>query len=207
MDERGSRQQTRQDVPLKKKKRPLLAIGVILISLLVSKILISGAFLKLWPVDMITTSLVLAEGSKSEKSEPPVPSAESSLNARMLEKKARDLKERELELQKREEELLPLKNEIEEKLAELNELQIRLTTYAKKLADREKAMEDAKMGHLVELYSAMEPAKAAAIMDKLQIPTVVLILRHMKGKSAGKVLSMMHPERGAVISEKLSSLD
>ncbi len=125
----------------------------------------------------------------------------------MLEKKAQELKAKELELQKREEGFLPLKSEIEERLAELNELQSRLTAYAKKLADREKALEDSKMGHLVALYSAMEPSQAAAIMDKLKLPTVVLILRNMKGKSAGKILAMMNPERGAVISEKLTHLD
>jgi flagellar motility protein MotE (MotC chaperone) len=53
----------------------------------------------------------------------------------------------------------------------------------------------------------MEPAKAAAIMDKLKVDTVVRILRHMKGKSAGKILSMMNPELGATISEKLSQMD
>ena len=61
----------------------------------------------------------------------------------------------------------------------------------------------AAMG-LVALYSAMEPAKAASIMAKLNMNTVVRILANMKGKSAGKILAMMDPERGATISENLS---
>lgn len=182
-------------------------MGIVLILLLVSKIMISGVYLNLWPARLGHTPLAMAESAAPSKSDPTMTQEPSVLTSKMLEKRAQDLKEKELELQKREEELLPLKTEIEEKLAELNELQLRLTAYAKKLADREKALEDSKMGHLVALYSAMEPAKAAAIMDKLKIPTVVLILRHMKGKSAGQVLAMMNPERGAVISEKLTHLD
>jgi len=175
--------------------------------LLVSKIIISGVYLNLWPVKLGRAPLAMAESAEPSKSDQTMAQESTGLTAEMPGKRAQELKAKELELQKREEALLPLKIEIEEKLAELNELQLRLTAYAKKLADREKAMEDSKMGHLVTLYSAMEPAKAAAIMNKLKIPTVVLILRHMKGKSAGQVLAMMNPERGAVISEKLTRLD
>ena len=100
-----------------------------------------------------------------------------------------------------------LEQEIETKMAELSELQERLTALAKGLAEREKALQDSKMDHLVDLYSAMEPAKAAAIMDKLKMETVILILRHMKGKSAGQILGMMDPEKGASISEELSRMD
>ena len=206
-DERGGCDKARKDVSVKKRRRPLLGLGIVLILLLVSKIIISGAYLNLWPVKLGRTSLALAKNADPSKSDQATAQQSTGLTSEMLEKKARELKEKELELQKREEELLPLKTEIEEKLAELNDLQLRLTAYAKKLADRERALEDSKMGHLVALYSAMEPAKAAAIMDKLKIPTVVLILRHMKGKSAGQVLAMMNPERGAVISEKLTHLD
>ncbi len=121
------------------------------------------------------------------------------------------LKEREEALRKREEELAkmearlkPLQEEVEARMAELTELQTKLAAYAKKLAERERALKDAKMAHLVSLYSAMDPAKAAAIMDKLRLETVVKIMRNMKGKSAGKILAMMDPVKGAKISEALS---
>ena len=72
------------------------------------------------------------------------------------------------------------------------------------LAEKEKALNDQKISHLVALYSAMDPAKAAVIMEKLKTDTVARILAHMKGKSAGKIMAMMKPERGAVVSERLS---
>ena len=53
----------------------------------------------------------------------------------------------------------------------------------------------------------MEANKAASIMDKLPIDTVVRILGNMKGKSAGQILAMMSPEKGATISVKLSKTD
>ena len=56
----------------------------------------------------------------------------------ILKKKEQELKEKEMLLKKREKELLPLKKEIDEKFEALNELQTRLTAFAKELAEREK---------------------------------------------------------------------
>ena len=121
--------------------------------------------------------------------------------------KERELKERERLLIERERELLPLKKEVDQKLEELNEVQTSLTAYARELAERERVLKDTKIAHLVALYSSMDPAKAAGIMDKLSIDIVVRILGNMKGKSAGKIMAMMAPEKGAVISENLSKMD
>ncbi len=121
-----------------------------------------------------------------------------------LKKREEALRRKEEELAKMEARLKPMKEEVEAKMAELTELQTKLAVYAKKLAEREKALRDAKMAHLVSLYSAMDPAKAAAIMDKLKLETVVKIMRNMKGKAAGKILAMMDPQKGAKISEALS---
>jgi len=121
-----------------------------------------------------------------------------------LKKRQEALRKKEQELERLEARLKPLQAEVEAKMAELTELQRKLAAYAKKLAEREKALKDAQMAHLVSLYSAMDPAKAAAIMDKLSLETVVKIMKNMKGKSAGKILAMMDPQKGAKISEALS---
>jgi flagellar motility protein MotE (MotC chaperone) len=124
-----------------------------------------------------------------------------------LKRKEEQLKAKEAFLKSKEAELTPLKDEVEAKFAELSELQTKLTALAKELAEKEKSLKDEKMAHLVALYGAMDPTKAAAIMDKLKTDTVVLILRHMKGKSAGEIVGMMDPEKGALISEELSRND
>jgi len=118
-----------------------------------------------------------------------------------------ELQKRESHIEEQEKTLTSLKKEIDDKMAELTELQTTLTAYAKNLADREKALQDARNGHLVAAFTAMEPVEAARIMGKLELSTIVLIMRNMKGKSAGKVLAAMDPEKGAVISEKLSQQD
>jgi flagellar motility protein MotE (MotC chaperone) len=180
-------------------------VGTALALLMITKIIMSGFYLQTRPIPFAAANLAMAESGAGVSMESgPAPVA---LSGEMLVKKAQELNAKEIALQKREKNLLPLKNEIDERLAQLNELQLQLTAYAKKLADREKALDDSRIGHIVELYAAMEPARAAAIMDKLKIPTVVRILRNMKGKSAGKILSVMKPERGALISEKLTQLD
>ena len=167
-----------------------------------AKIFLGGFYLK---SEGFSPGPVVALAQEKKKAGP---QAERETPERVTPQSLREkeiaLRNREQELKKKEEELLPLKRDIDEKLGELNELQTRLTSYAKTLADREDALKDTKMAHLVELYSAMEPAKAAAIMEKLKMETVVLILRHMKGKSAGQIIALMKPEMGAQVVERLS---
>ena len=173
----------------------------IFIFLMLTKIFLSGLYLRPDMGSFAGTDIALAE----EEAEDTGPTLDQERLT--LRKKEKELKDREAELERKEQELLPLRKEIDSKIDELYELQTRLTAFAKELAEREQALKDAKIGHLVALYSAMDAARAAAIMDKLQLDTVVLILANMKGKSAGQILSMMEPERGALISENLSKLD
>jgi flagellar motility protein MotE (MotC chaperone) len=181
-------------------KRRLSFLGVLFVFsvLIMAKVFLSGVYLKSGSLPMPVVKVALAEektvaGTGVARMDPQQRDKETELRAR------------EENLRKKEAELLPLKEEVDSRIAELNELQEKLTVLARQLAEKEKAMKDEKMGHLVSLYSAMDPAKAAAIMDKLKIQTVVLILRHMKGKSAGQILAMMEPEKGAVISEELTN--
>lgn len=161
----------------------------------------SGLYLRLGPMILSNTNIAMAEEDDVDMEQA------LKLKEQMLKKKELDLKEREEQLDKREKNLVPLQNEIDVKLDELNTLQTTLTAYAKQLSEREKALNDEKISHLVALYGAMEPARAAVIMAQLNMDTVVRILSNMKGKSAGLILAMMDPAKGAMISERLSQLD
>ncbi|MFC1823554.1 MotE family protein [Thermodesulfobacteriota bacterium] len=197
-DERSGRFPTWKAI-LGKRKVLLKGLGAAFVLLLLTKIILSALYLQSTPLHFSTAGVALAQ-DKAVKNP-------FSGKMQMLKKKEDELEAREKLLEKKEETLLPLQKEVDEKLSELSDLQVRLTAYAKDLADREKALKDAKINHLVALYSAMDPVKAAAIMDKLKIDIIVRILANMKGKSAGKILAMMEPERGAVISEKLSQAE
>ncbi len=169
--------------------------------LLVVKIVVSGLFLSGAALDLTGTPALAEEASAGESA------AASAERERALLDKEERLRSREKELEERERQILPLQKEIDRKMAELEELQASLTAFAKKLADREKALNDSKVQHLVSLYQAMEPDRAAAIMSKLDIPTVVRILGNMRGKAAGQILASMSAERGAAISQQLSQTD
>jgi flagellar motility protein MotE (MotC chaperone) len=179
---------------------PVIGAAILCAALLVGKICLNGVIL-----ESLSSSLPKVHSAMAEESKTPA-SLEIGL-AEQLKRKEEQLKAKEALLKSKEAELMPLKDEVEAKLAQLSELQTRLTSLAKELAEKEKAMKDEKMAHLVALYSAMDPTKAAAIMDKLKTETVVLILSHMKGKSAGEIVGMMNPEKGAMISEELSKED
>lgn len=183
-----------------KKKSSFLWAILIFSLLLVGKVLLSGAYLHSGSAGISAVRPALA--GEKEQAGPTMMRLDSE-----FVKKEKELEEWEARLKRKEAELIPLKKEVETKMAELNDLQTKLTALAGQLAEKEQAMKDEKMGHLVSLYSAMDPARAAAIMGKLKIDTVVLILRHMKGKSAGQILAMMDPEKGAVISEELSRME
>lgn len=176
---------------------PLIGAAILCAALLVGKICLNGAILKSLP-----SSLPRVHSAMAGEDNTPA-SLEIGLGAQ-LKRKEEQLKAKEAFLKSKEAEFMPLKDEVEAKLAELSELQTKLTALAKELAEKEKSLKDEKMAHLVALYGAMDPTKAAAIMDKLKTDTVVLILRHMKGKSAGEIVGMMDPEKGALISEELS---
>jgi flagellar motility protein MotE (MotC chaperone) len=185
---------------------PYVLLGTALIGLVAAKILLSGVF---FHAGSSVAGAGVAHAQDRRQAKATVPSVEGAekLTPEALRERELALKAREGELKKKEEELLPLKKDIDEKMGELNELQSKLTAYAKTLADREEALKETKLAHLVEVYTGMEPAKAAAIMEKLKLETVVLILRNMKGKPAGQIIALLKPELGAQVVEKLSRKD
>ena len=69
-DERGSRDKARTGGPVKRRRKPLLGLGIVLILLLVSKIMISGVYLNLWPARLGHTPLAMAESAAPSKSDP-----------------------------------------------------------------------------------------------------------------------------------------
>jgi flagellar motility protein MotE (MotC chaperone) len=182
-------------------------VGGGLIFVLIVKILLSGFLFKSGWASSPGPNFALAQDQTQVRPPDARTGSPEKLTLESLKERELALRARELELKKKEEELIPLKKDVEEKLGELNEVQSRLTAYAKTLADREEAIKDSKMTHLVDLYTAMEPIRAAAIMEKLKMETVVLLLRHMKGKPAGQIIGLMKPEFGAQVVEKLSRMD
>ncbi len=128
---------------------------------------------------------------------------QTSCNPEVLEilrAEARQWKQKKRELDAKEKDLGLLKSEIDERLKELKNLQARLEGPVKKA----KASYEAKFQHLVGVYSSMEPARAAALLDKMDEAMVAKIFGSMKSKKVAKILALMEPEKAARISSTLS---
>lgn len=200
------------------RSKVMLVTFLFLMILIAAKIMISGYYLHFDNLKVPGTNIaiaqedIIAHAAAKEAAAQQSSAAQTSVNdlvstATELRKKEQELKEREAAVLKKEQELAPLQAEIDAKIEQLNELQETLTAMAKEIAEKEQALQDEKITHLVSLYSNMDASKAARIMDKLDMDTVVKILGNMRGKSAGQILAAMSAEKGAVISEKLSKTE
>jgi flagellar motility protein MotE (MotC chaperone) len=189
----------------------LFVAVLVLAALLAGKIIISGFYLHFDTAKLPAMNVAMAQET-SDKTD--VKSTEANisgadLNAKMasLKKKEQELKDRETAVQRKEQALAPLQAEVDAKIEQLNELQTKLTAMARELAEKDQTTKDEKITHLVALYSAMDAAKAAKILDKLSTDTVVRIISNMNGKKAGPILAAMSAEKSAIISESLSKTE
>lgn len=200
------------------RSKVMLVTFLFLMVLIAAKIMISGYYLHFDALKVPGMNIAIvqednvAHAAAKEADAQQSSVAQTSVNdlvatATELRKKEQELKEREAAVIKKEQELAPLQAEIDAKIEQLNELQETLTAMAKEIAEKEQTLQDEKITHLVSLYSNMDASKAARIMDKLDMDTVVKILGNMRGKSAGQILAAMSAEKGAVISEKLSKTE
>jgi flagellar motility protein MotE (MotC chaperone) len=209
--ERGGSVEARKGISMRPKF--LLVTVLFLITLLAAKIVISGIYLRFNALKLPDTKIAMAEESSTTQTAAKDADSKQSATADVavtmanLKKKEQELKEREAAVLKKEQELAPLQAEVDAKIEQLNELQTTLTAMAKQIAEKEQTLQDEKINHLVTLYSSMDAAKAAKIMDKLSLDIVVKILANMKGKSAGSILAAMNADKGAIISESLSKQD
>ncbi len=119
----------------------------------------------------------------------------------ILKARVRELDARKAELDKKEADLKLLKTDIEEKLNELKALQQRLEGPLKKARAEQKA----RFQHLVGVYGSMDPARAAALLDKMSEETVAHLFAAMKSKKVAKILALMDPDKAAKISSLLSN--
>jgi flagellar motility protein MotE (MotC chaperone) len=196
----------------------LIVAVLFLITLLAAKIIVSGLYLHFDALKIPVMNIAMAEENgvkQAAAKETDTKQAETkqsaatdlTVTAANLKKKEQELKDREAVVLKKEQELAPLQAEVDAKIEQLNELQVKLTAMAKEIAEKEQGLKDEKVNQLVTMYSAMDAAKAAKIMDKLNLDTVVKILANMKPKSAGPILAAMSTDKGAVISERLSNME
>ncbi|MEW6658352.1 MAG: hypothetical protein AB1424_06805 [Thermodesulfobacteriota bacterium] len=117
----------------------------------------------------------------------------------LLEKERQTLQTRENAVATREEQLRLLKREVEERLKELSALQQRALEYL----EEEKRMQGEQNRHLVATLEAMPPDRASRLMEKMDDAVAAQLIRRMKGKEAGAILSMLSSDKAARLSQRL----
>lgn len=110
------------------------------------------------------------------------------------------LRKKQEELRRKEEELKNLEKEIDKKLAKQKELKQKLEN----VLEEARSMKDEKIKHLVDVYSNMQPDKAAQALETLKKEIAVKILAGMQGRTAGEILSFVESEKAARLSEALT---
>jgi flagellar motility protein MotE (MotC chaperone) len=117
----------------------------------------------------------------------------------LLKKERQTLQSRENAVAAKEEQLHVLKREVEARLKELNALQQR----AMESLEEEKRMQGEQNRHLVATLAAMPPDRASKLLDKMDDQVAAQLLRRLKGKEAGAILSLLNPDKAARLSQRL----
>ena len=128
------------------------------------------------------------------------PANEVNIDLDFFLAKQAELSEQERDLAKKREELLAIQKEIENKIAELTQLRNEI----KDMMARKETVEQDKIKHLIKVYSAMKPQKAASLVEKLDMTFTIELLSRMKGEVVGNILSFVNVEKAAKISEALA---
>lgn len=117
----------------------------------------------------------------------------------LLEKERQAVQTREGAMAAKEEQLRVLKKEVEDRIKELNGIQQRVM----ESLDEEKRMQGEQNRHLVATLGAMPPDRAGKLLEKMDDEVAAQILRRLKGKEAGAILSLLNPDKAAKLSQKL----
>lgn len=144
-----------------------------------------------------------AAPAQPEPAQPAVAQAQTKGEAQVLQnlsERRAVLDERERGLTMREQLIGVTEKRVEERLAELKDLEARLNTM---LAKRDEA-EEAQMVSLVKTYENMKPADAARIFNKLDRQVLVSVASRMKPAKIGAVMAAMEPGRAQDLTVMLA---
>jgi len=183
-----------------------LVTQLFLATLIIGKIVLGSVFIYQAELDPFVSEKD-AIASEEVQEEPAVameetgnPPSEVNIDLDLFRAKQTELREQEEELAKERKELMALKEEINKKIAELTQLRNEI----KGMMASKETVEQDKIRHLIKVYSAMKPQKAASLVEKLDITFAIELLSRMKGEVVGSILSFVNVEKAAKISEALA---
>ncbi len=186
-----------------------LLLQTLLTSLIMVKIVLGSIFLyQIEFAPLFSEPVAIASELKKEPKDNSSPDMKAgagqaeekeTIDLIFVKKKNAELKEKEKYLEKREIQLVALQEEINNKIATLTRIRAEIKAeMAKKTTDEEQ-----KLKHLIKIYSAMKPPKAASLIEKLDTNLAIELLSKMKGDTVGSILSFVDVVKAAKISEGL----
>jgi flagellar motility protein MotE (MotC chaperone) len=110
------------------------------------------------------------------------------------------LEQRTKALDTREQTLKQAEKQLQQRIAELEQLE---ASIQQRLADESK-VKNKKIKRLTAVYEGMKPDKAAPVIAKMELATVVKVFLLMDEKKVGKILSFLPPEKAVRISQALT---
>ncbi|MEA2108545.1 MAG: hypothetical protein U9P07_03915, partial [Pseudomonadota bacterium] len=120
----------------------------------------------------------------------------------ILHEKEKTLQEKESLLREKERRLIVLQKELQKKEKDIEDLRQKTETVLAEL----QALKDEDLSSLVAVYTAMKPAAAAPLVEKLDLAYAVEVILRMKPRKAAKLLSAIEPKKAAAISRSITTL-
>jgi flagellar motility protein MotE (MotC chaperone) len=117
-----------------------------------------------------------------------------------LAKRREELDRRERALDTRAGVLEAGEKRLDEKLAELKDLQSKIQGLLKQYDDQEKA----DVNSLVKIYENMKPKDAAPIFEKLDMDVLLSVIEGMKERKVAPILAKMDPAKAKQITDELA---
>lgn len=149
--------------------------------------------------DFCTGSLLKEKTVKQKEVQRPITESEKQVLIRLIDKE-KQLKARESVLERKQKQLKTLEEDLQRQITQLEKLQkeVEKDINRKKIQDRD------SLNKLVEIYAKMEPAKAAASIEQLNIKIAVQILLKIKEQIASNILSQMDAKKSARLAEEIA---
>ena len=78
---------------------------------------------------------------------------------------------------------------------------------AQDLIQQQQKLKNKKIKRLAAVYDSMKPAKAAPIISRMDLSTVIRMFAQMDKRKVGKILSFLPPEKAVHISQRIVRLN
>ncbi len=117
-----------------------------------------------------------------------------------LAARRKELEKRENELKMRKELLSAAEKRIDKKVARLKALKKEIEGLLEEYDQQEKA----QIQRLVNIYGNMDPDKAAAIFEDMDMKTLMKVVSSMKERTVADILQAMKPAKARAVTQKLA---